>query len=665
MTTPKSTILRIAIPSPLWQCFDYLPLEHQDLALLVPGLRVSVPFGRREVTGMLVEIASHSAFKETPLKTILRVIDDAPLLSSSDLDFYRWASTYYHYPFGEVLFSAMPSWLRQGKSLASLSHDKENHQSRDPAEMPTLNSDQALATDTINQATGFQTFLLSGVTGSGKTEVYLRCISEQLRRGKQALILVPEISLTPQTVDRFRARFSEPIALLHSNLPPKKRALMWAKAQQGVAKIIIGTRSSILTPLPALGIIVLDEEHDPSFKQTSGFRYSARDLAIRRAQLLNIPVVLGSATPSLESAFNAKMNRYHQLHLPNRITETAETIINILDIRKEQLQDGLSPRLISAMERHLRLGQQVLLFLNRRGFAPTIMCHHCGWIMHCTRCDSRLTWHQDPPQVSCHHCGFNRKIPKHCSDCRQSELIPVGLGTERIEETLAARYPEYSILRIDRDSTRKKNSLQEKLLAIHEGSAQILIGTQLLAKGHHFPKLTLVAIVDADTGLLGADFRSLERMGQLFIQVAGRAGRDVLPGEVYLQTHYPDHPLLNLLITKNYSNFTEALLKEREIAKLPPYSHMALLRAEATKSALAIEFLQQIKIKFKAVEIELLGPIPAVIEKRANRYRYQLLFQSLKRSQLHRVLQELMQYLTTLKNRKVRWSLDIDPQEMS
>jgi primosomal protein N' (replication factor Y) len=664
--TTESQVLSIAVPSPLWQLFDYLPPPATDFSQLRVGVRIKVPFGRREVVGVLIKIGDRSTFPINQLKPAIEILDQQPLISTTLLAFCQWASDYYHHPLGEVMMGVLPKLLRQGKSIAPVvvkattTNISANH--------IELNTAQQFAVDEITKQNEFQVFLLAGVTGSGKTEVYLRCIAHVLSQQKQALVLVPEIALTPQIVDRFRERFAEPMVLLHSNLTDKARAQAWLQAQTGEAKIIIGTRSAILTSLPNLGIIILDEEHDASFKQQSGFRYSARDLAVRYAQMLKIPVILGSATPSLESLYNVENNRYRLLTLPNRVGDAQSPTIKIIDIRKQPLVAGISEVLFAAMDRHLAAGQQVLLFLNRRGFAPTLMCHHCGWMMLCRRCDARMTLHQYPQRLYCHHCGSSCAVPNVCPDCKQSELIDLGLGTERLEQSLLQRYPQYKIVRIDRDSTRKKNSMQDKLQSIHDRDANILIGTQMLAKGHHFPHLTLVAIIDADSGLFGADFRALERMGQLFVQVAGRAGRAQKPGEVLLQTHHPDHPLLSLLLTQNYSQFADALLTERKTTALPPYAHMALLRAEAIQQKLPAEFLTAAKLylaKNFNYQVQMLGPVPSTMERKAGRYRYQLLFQAIKRSDLHKVLQQLIAFLSNqTKNSRVRWSLDVDPQEM-
>lgn len=658
-------ILRVAVRSPLWQCFDYLPPEEVDAQDWQPGQRVKVPFGRREVVGMLLEIVDKSDFPYEQLKNVIAVIDATPILSESLLRLYRWASDYYHHPVGDVILGTLPKLLRQGRALIA----SENHSECNifPSEI-TLNEKQKIALDAITQSNGFQTFLLEGVTGSGKTEVYLQSIASVLQADKQALVLVPEIGLTPQTVDRFRRRFGMPIALLHSELSDRERLRSWCQATSGEAKIIIGTRSAVFVSTQNLGIIIIDETHDTSFKQQSGFRYSARDVAVMRGRMENIPVVLGSATPSLESLYNAQRSRYQLLRLPERAGAAKPPTVSVINLCDKKTDGGMTDELITSIRKHLDNDGQVLLFLNRRGYAPTLLCHHCGWMAMCNRCDVRMTLHFHPERLCCHHCGSQKAAPKICGDCRQAELINIGVGTERLEDALQKIFPEETIVRIDRDSTRKKGSLQALLEKIHNREANLLIGTQMLSKGHHFPNLTLVAIIDADGGLYGTDFRAVERMAQLVVQVSGRAGRVEQQGEVLMQTHHPEHPLLQLLLSKGYPAFSDALLRDRKMALLPPYSHVALLRAEGVTRDQPFRFLEIVKNLLKPnllQSVDVLGPIPAPMEKRAGRYRAQLLLQSKERPALHKVCQPLMQQLSNHPMAKrVRWSLDIDPQEM-
>ena len=513
----------------------------------------------------------------------------------------------------------------------------------------------------------FGCFLLDGVTGSGKTEVYLGIIAQVLQQGKQALILVPEISLTPQTVERFQRRFACPIAVLHSGLSDRERLDAWLSAGKDEAGIVIGTRSALFTPLARPGVIIIDEEHDTSFKQQDGVRYHARDLAILRAQRLQIPIVLGSATPSLESLLNVEQGRYRALKLSARATGAALPPIQTIDLRSQPLKEGLSKTLIDTLHRHLARGEQALLFLNRRGYAPTLCCHDCGWLADCPRCDARLTFHAGKQRLRCHHCGTEQGLMPSCPDCGSTALRALGQGTERIEEALAELFPEVGIVRIDRDSTRRKGAMQAMLDSIHRGEKQLLVGTQMLAKGHHFPDVTLVAILDADQGLFGADFRASERMAQLIIQVAGRAGREDKPGQVLIQTYHPEHPLLRSLLTEGYTAFAEQALRERSEAELPPYTAMAMLRAEATNRDSPQRFLRiayELAHKLGIEQVELLGPLPSPMERRAGRFRAQLLLQAPQRGPLQQLLRALLPKLDELaEGRKVRWSIDVDPTD--
>ncbi|MBT8130831.1 MAG: primosomal protein N', partial [Gammaproteobacteria bacterium] len=534
-----------------------------------------------------------------------------------------------------------------------------------PGSGPTLSSDQALAVEKI--AAGqheYATYLLNGVTGSGKTEVYLQLIDRVLKNDRQALVLVPEIGLTPQLVARFRRRLDQPLVVLHSALSDVGRLQAWRAIRSGSAKVVVGTRSAIFAPLCSPGIIIVDEEHDTSYKQQEGFRYSARDLATMRGRELAIPVVLGSATPSLESLHNVNLERYQQINLPSRAGGASMPTMHLLDMRKEPLNDGLSGSLINAMRKHLSNGNQVLLFLNRRGFAPVWFCPDCAWISKCRRCDAHMTLHQTDSRLRCHHCGSQRPAETTCPECTGTPQA-VGMGTQRVEESIAKLFPDYALARIDRDSTRKRGSMEKLLSEIHEGKRDILVGTQMLTKGHHFPAVTLVGIIDADQGLFGTDPRSSERLAQLLVQVAGRAGRAEQPGEVLIQTHCPDHPLLNILIREGYGEFAEAALRERQAANWPPYASMALLRAESENEKLPQQFLAAaLRLAGETPEISLLGPVPAPMARRAGRYRAQLLLLGA-RGPLQRFLRGWTEQLYALENaRRVRWSLDVDPADL-
>lgn len=533
----------------------------------------------------------------------------------------------------------------------------------------TLSKEQQNALDQINYSE-FSTYLLDGTTGSGKTEIYLQAIEQCLRQGKQALVLVPEIGLTPQTIQRFQRRFSLPIAALHSGLNDRERLDAWIQARDGIARIVIGTRSALFTPFQSLGIIIIDEEHDGSFKQQDGFRYSARDLAAVRAHRLNIPLMLGSATPSLETLHNAQQGRYHHLRLTARAGRAKPPDIQLLDIRGEILHEGFAQASLDAIDETLARGNQALVFLNRRGYAPALECHDCGWLANCNFCDARMTVHQTPRHLHCHHCDHQRALPRRCPNCNSGNLQPIGQGTERSEQVLQELFPQHNVIRIDRDSTRNKNALQNLLVKVHAGNPCIMVGTQMLAKGHHFADVTLVVIIDADAGLFSTDFRGPERMGQLLLQVSGRAGRAEKPGRVILQSHHTDHPLVQTLVTQGYHALADLILRERQLTRLPPYRQLALIRAESKHPQAATEFLlfarQQAEILMSASDnLAYLGPLPAFMEKRGDRFRYQLQINSAQRKPLQQLLTQLaLQLEASPVAKRVRWSIDVDPQEM-
>lgn len=668
--SPKQ-LLNIAIAAPLRQYFDYWAPEGVDTQLLRPGIRVRVPFGKQEKIGILLSISNETKIPLNKLKSALEIIDYEPIFSEDILKLCFWAADYYHCPLGEVFSAAMPALLRKGKPAVLSKKSLGQSAKQDDHQMPaplTLNADQQQAVAAIQKNREvFQVFLLDGVTGSGKTEVYLQSMTQILQDQKQVLVLVPEIGLTPQTIQHFRERFNLAVVALHSGLTERERLDTWLQAKSGAAKIVIGTRSAIFTPFANLGLIIVDEEHDLSFKQQDGFRYHARDLAIMRAQSNCIPIVLGSATPSLESLHNVDQGRYQHLRLLERAGIAKLPEFEVIDIRKKQLDEGLSPELLETMRQHLSRGEQVMLFLNRRGFAPVLMCHACGWMVECKRCDTRMTYHQSPQRLHCHRCEAQRVMLKNCELCHEKELHPVGLGTERIEAAIEKHFPEVSIARIDRDSMQRKGALEALLKRVHSGENRILIGTQMLAKGHHFPNVTLVAIVDTDGGFFSSDFRALERMGQLILQVSGRAGREEKTGKVMIQTHHPHHPLLQILLKEGYALFAKNILQERQQTLLPPYSFSVLFRAEAHQLSRAMEFLQEIKNKSKNASGKMLisGPIPAPVARKAGYHRSQLFFQAEARSILQNFLKKILPEIEKIKSKqKVRWSVDVDPLEI-
>jgi primosomal protein N' (replication factor Y) len=538
-----------------------------------------------------------------------------------------------------------------------------------PAAGPALTEGQRRAVEAIDAAAeGFAPFLLYGVTGSGKTEVYLEAIRRTISRGRQALVLVPEIGLTPQLLGRFASRLGVPIAVLHSGLTDRERLTAWRSAASGEARVILGTRSAVFTPLPAPGLLVVDEEHDPSLKQQDGFRYHGRDLAVVRAQRCGVPVVLGSATPALESLANARRGTYRLLELGERAGGAVLPTLELVDVRRRRLADGLSAPLVEAMSEQLEAGAQVLLFLNRRGWAPTLICDDCGWHAACHRCDARLTVHRRHHRLRCHHCGAERAVPDACPECGSEALVYLGQGTERIEDAIATRFPDMETVRIDRDSTRRRGALDAKLERIRAGQARILLGTQMLAKGHDFPGVTLVGILDADRGLFSADFRGPEHLAQTVLQVAGRAGRAERPGRVLIQSRNPEHPLLRALVDQGFDAVASQLLAERAEVGLPPAARMALVRAESPHAgapAQCLEAARQALADAGVAGVQVYGPAPAPLERIAGRYRAQLALQASTRAPLHQALDHLRPWLEGAREaRRVRWSIDVDPIDM-
>jgi len=723
-----ANVLQVVFDTPLRQSFDYLASAGQPLPR--PGERVRVPFGRQKAVGLVVAHAASSALPRARLKPALEAIDTTPVWDEATFGLLRWAADYYHHPLGDVLFGAMPKLLRQGqaavrdvtvwrlsdagraalaggarlgtrqRALVALAGEDgataaaisaaghapalralaargwlesfARPESAPPAgagqDGPEPTADQDAAIARIRSTLGgFSAFLLHGVTGSGKTEVYLRIIERVLEAGRGALVLVPEIALTPQLVARFRMRLAAPVVALHSSLADGARLEAWRAAAAGRAPVVIGTRSAVFTPIPALGLVVVDEEHDASYKQQEGFRYSGRDLAVARAQRAGCPVVLGSATPSLESLANAAAGRYAKLSLPERTGRAGKPRVTVVDLRVNPARDGLSPPALAAIERHLGEGGQVLVFLNRRGYAPAFFCSNCAWTAPCKACDARLTVHLSRAKLACHHCGAEERMPFACPQCG-NELAPVGEGTERVETALAQLFPAAPLVRIDRDVIRRRGDLEEALAAVSDGRARILLGTQMLTKGHDFPDVTLVVVMAADQGLFGADFRASERLAQQIVQVAGRAGRGDRPGEVLIQTAYPEHPLLRCLIAGGYEGFADLALEERRAAGWPPHSHLALLRADSPSRAEAFDFLRAAESAAPAAggtRPRILGPAPAAMERRAGRHRAQLLVESRSRGALQAFLGEWVTAIAALgAPRTLRWSLDVDPAEV-
>ena len=660
-----NSCVRVALDVPLPRLFDYvLPAG----ASAASGDRVTVQLGQRNQTGVVIEADVVSELALDRLKAIVDVRSDAPRLPAAWLELMRFLSSYYQRPLGETVVAALPPRLRSVKPLPR----KAVLASREAASarfVPTheLTADQARVVESIGGQLGrFAAVLLHGVTGSGKTEVYLHLIARVLERGGQALVLVPEISLTPQLEARFREAFPEArLALMHSALEDIARTTAWLEAARGEAGIILGTRLAVLAPLPRLALIVVDEEHDSSFKQQEGLRYSARDAAVYRAKLTGCPVVLGTATPALESWYNFRQGRYERLELPQRASPGARLpVVRTVDLRSQALEQGLSAPVLEAIAARLARREQSLVFINRRGYAPVLTCEACGWYAGCARCTGRLVLHAPDRRLHCHHCGALQAIPRACPTCGNVDLKPMGRGTQRVEETLAARFPAARIVRIDRDSARRRAELTRTLEGIRRGEGDILVGTQLLAKGHDFPNLSFVGVLNADTALLSTDYRAGERLYAVLSQVAGRAGRREQPGEVLVQTRYPAHPLFAALASHDFAGFAESQLAERRSAGFPPYVFEAALRAEAEELARAMSFLEQARTLAEPPPgVRVFDPVPHVMTRRAGFERAQLVMQSPSRAALQAHLSALGARLYETAARDVRWHLDVDPIE--
>lgn len=708
--------------------FDY---KVDSLTHCAIGCRVQVPFGRRVMVGIVVAHKDTSDWPIEQVKAVETIFDDVPLWTPNIDKLLRWASQYYQHPVGEVFHHALPKRLRMGdapdasdievwrltdagqaltihdlgrakkqwKLLSLLSSGPQDKGSITAAGVAKATIDALLEKQWIEQATlsdlptqkpdsdappptteqaiaitalqrhldGFHVTLLEGVTGSGKTRVYLDVIADVIAAGKQALILVPEIGLTPQTLARFRKHLGVHIAVIHSGLNDSERLAAWQAARTGQVSVILGTRSAIFTPMKNPGIIIIDEEHDASYKQQDGFRYHGRDLAVMRAKNEGISLILGSATPSFESFQNALSGRYHHLQLKHRATGGVMPTMNVVDMRQQTLEGPLSAPLIQTMQKHLDAGNQVLVFLNRRGFSPVLLCHECGWFAECGRCERPYTWHKNQRRLTCHHCATERPIPHQCEQCGSTQLLPVGHGTERLQEVIETQFKDFEVARIDRDSTRKKDSFSRIIADIQDGKYQILLGTQMLAKGHDFGKVSLVAMLDIDGALFSNDFRAGEKISQLLTQVSGRAGRAGQPAQVVLQTHYPEHPWVQQLMTEDYSAIAKDLLKEREQALLPPFASLVMVRAEASQDNLVRRFFEsaeQIIRQHAPKDVMIMPASPCSMTKKAGKYRWQMPLLSAQRAALQRLLFQCTGLIEkTPEAPKVRWHIDVDPIE--
>lgn len=683
---PCAVWVRVALDVPLPGPFDY----RGQVALPV-GTRVIVPFGRRKLVGVVVDNPAEPAIDPAQVREIEQVLEDLPPLPADWLRLARFAADYYQRPLGEVMLPAMPPPLRkpsayQGKRsgqgpVARLDARKAKPAAAPttPDEAPALNADQQIAVDTVTALEGFKPVLLHGVTGSGKTEVYLHIAERVLAAGRQVLLLVPEINLTPQLESAVRARLesvlgADGLAVMHSGLSDGERVQAWAHAQRGQARMLLGTRMAIFAPLSELGLIVVDEEHDASYKQQDGLRYSARDLAVWRARDQNVPVLLGSATPSLETWYHAGRGHYLRLTLPGRARVSSLPKIRLIDTRRLPMREGISPQLSDAIAQRLEQGEQSLVFLNRRGYAPVLHCASCAWVSHCPRCSAFTVLHRATGRgnrLHCHHCGYQAPVPRACPECGDQDLEPMGRGTQRVEEHLAELFPQARISRIDADSTRRKGSAQTLFAAVHAGEVDILVGTQMVAKGHDFARLGLVGVLNADSMLFAHDFRAPERLFAQLMQVAGRAGRHVGEGEVLIQTGYPEQTVYQALLRHDYAGFARHALEERETTSLPPFAYQALLTAEARELAQALAFLQDARNLaeqggFSGMSsLTLYDPVPLRVVRVANIERAQLLLESTSRPALQAFLTQWSAHLPALASQsRIRWQLEVDPLEI-
>ncbi|MBK8453078.1 MAG: primosomal protein N' [Thiofilum sp.] len=729
-------VVHVAVQRPFYSTLDY-SYDPQQGSIPI-GSRIEVKLTGRSTVGLVMgSSATPTLADPKKLKAISRVMDDEPILDAHLVELLDWAAKYYHEPIGEVVFTALPTLLRQNRPLhlpiwwqlhttdtapTELQRAKRQlalyewlkaqggyvseeavaawagngwrvimrqleakglvssttlppppldhiatapHLTLTPQQLATIEGMQ----QALNQ-TELKPVLLHGITGSGKTEVYLRVMAPILAQGRQVLVLVPEISLTPQLLERFRVHYPhERMVCLHSGMSDQERLQAWLQARQQQVRIIIGTRSAVFTPCPHLGLIIIDEEHDLSFKQQEGFRYHGRDLAIKRAQMLNIPIILGSATPALETLHNADSGRFHYFHLGQRPGTAKPPSVQLQTIRGQTLRSGLSTTTLAMIKDTLARQEQVMLFINRRGFAPLLMCPSCGWSGQCEYCSANMTYHARQGKLICHHCSVEKLVPEQCPHCGHPQLLTQGQGTERLELVLEQTFPTIPIIRIDRDSTSRKGALAERLQQVHDHQTAILVGTQMLAKGHDFPNLTLVVVLEADAALLSSEYHARERFGQLLVQVAGRAGRSDKAGQVIIQTQHPENPALVTLLEQGYTLFARQLLEERRRWHYPPFGYQALLRANAPELNEALEALEKIAEHlqlFGLGGVMLLGPTTAMLEKRAGRYRTQLLLQSSQRKALHTLLNYLTRTTKQLKfPANVRWSIDVDPLDLT
>lgn len=658
-------IIEVALDVPLNRLFDY---EAPDAMPEDIGRRVKVPFGKREAVGLILGLKSGTRHPAEKIRLAGAIWRDIPSLEAEDLELFRFCSQYYHHPLGSVVLGALPPALRKITGWTPPKRRVSTPFPPSETPSPPLTEEQRQVTDSLKPVQGFHPFLLHGVTGSGKTEVYLQLIGETLSRGQQVLVLVPEINLTPQLEHRFGDRFPHArLVSLHSQLGEKERAARWLEARQGLAHLVLGTRLAVFTPMPRLGLIIVDEEHDPSYKQQEGLRYSARDLALVRGQLRHVPVILGSATPSIESWHNASQGRYRLLELTHRAVPGAR-LPPVRLLPPPPRDEAFSTPLLEALEKRLQRQEQSLVFINRRGHAPVLLCDQCGWTADCDRCSARMVVHLRAKHLRCHHCGENQPIPLRCPSCGNTHLLPIGEGTQNVEAQLRLRFPEARLLRVDRDSLMKREDWEGVRAAVEARQVDILVGTQMLAKGHDFSHLTLVAALQVDSALYSSDFRAGERLFAQLMQVAGRAGRHNQPGEVLVQTAHPEHPLFEALVRHEYPRFASEELSQRRLTGFPPYVHQAILRASAAQEEQVRAFMAQAadlaRAACAALPVDVFDPVPALMPRRAGKHRMQLLVQGTQRPALQAFLGQWSERLESLPQRMVSWVLDVDPLEV-
>ena len=660
-------VINVAVNYPLYQTFKYsVPNKIGKVNI---GERVLVPFGKKTIVGIVVKREKQVNKDKINyiLKPIIDIIDDHPVVNLEILKICTWASDYYEYPLGQVIFGALPSQLKQGVPITNVTIFENQHKklTAEKLEINLNNEQNSIFKKILRNTDSFSTSLIHGITGSGKTEVYVKLAQEVIRKKKQVLIIVPEINLTPQTITRFEMYIDENIQSYHSGHTLKEKMTTWLNVKNKKLDIVIGTRSSIFLPFKSLGLIIIDEEHDSSLKQQEKFRYHARDLSIMRAKSLNIPIVIGSATPSFESLHNTLLEKFKKYNLTKRYYKTDLPKITLVDLTKDLPQDGISKFLKENITNTLSKKQQILLYIGRRGFSHALTCLECRWISKCKICESFMTYHKNQKLLKCHHCGNKQSISTNPGKCEKCSLIPVGFGTQRIEDKIKELFPDARVGRIDSDAISSVKKLRDFINRAKNNEVDILIGTQMIVKGHDFPNVSLVGIIDIDSGLFNLDFRGLERTAQLITQVAGRSGRKNEGGHVIIQTRTPKHPLLDILLSKGYEDFAMKNLNDRKKANLPPYTHLCLVRMSSSKKITAFNFLDEIKCLFSEQKsIFFLGPADAPIPKKNNMYVHQLIVGSKNRTVLRKITQEIRQYITKKKPYNIKWSIDVDPIDL-